>query len=255
MRGATVLKRLFGSLGEWYYRRRTHLNFRRYEEVETLIEWLDAQEGERILDIGCNDGFYDHRIATDTGAYVVGIDISEKGLQTARTRNQLEKTEYHLVNAEEIPFEDASFDRVLSCCVIEHFHNDDRVLEHVSRVLKPSGAFIFSADSLSNPEVTDAERAEHRTRYAVNTFYTPEIIEEKLKRVGLEVLETQYILTTPLSLALARLSWWVDDLPGFPGEILYSLLNPINQFFSDLSEKHSRRKDSGLTLLIRARKP
>jgi ubiquinone/menaquinone biosynthesis C-methylase UbiE len=255
MAQSTALQRLLAPLRERYYRRRTHLNFRRYEEVETLIEWLDAQGGERILDIGCNDGFYDHRIATDTGAHVVGIDISENGIETARTRNQLEGTEYHFMNAEEITFEDESFDRVLSCCVIEHFQNDDQVLEHVHRVLKPSGSFIFSADSLSNPEVTDKEREEHRVRYAVNTFYTPEIIKEKLDRVGFEILETQYILTTPLSLALARLSWWVDDLPAFPREILYSLLNPINQCVSDLSEKRSRRKDSGLTLLIRARKP
>ena len=60
-----------------------HHHFRRVEECSTLIEWLDPRPGERILDIGCGDGYYDSLIASK-GAEVVGVDIHEKRLAKAR---------------------------------------------------------------------------------------------------------------------------------------------------------------------------
>ena len=60
-----------------------HLNFRRIEECSTLIRWLDPKPGERILDIGCGDGYYDNIIAK-SGAKVTGIDVHERRLSRAR---------------------------------------------------------------------------------------------------------------------------------------------------------------------------
>ena len=57
---------------ELIYRKCSHWNLRRYEECRTLIEWLEARPGEKILDIGCGDGFWDHRIAC-SGASVVAL--------------------------------------------------------------------------------------------------------------------------------------------------------------------------------------
>src|SRR5690606_18374341 len=102
--------------------------------------------------IGCGDGYYDARIAA-RGAHVVGVDIHETRLAKARRKHRSERTDYHFMDAEELGFEPRSFDKVISFCVIEHFRNEDRVLEHVSRVLRPGGRIFLSADSLSNPEV------------------------------------------------------------------------------------------------------
>jgi 2-polyprenyl-3-methyl-5-hydroxy-6-metoxy-1,4-benzoquinol methylase len=65
------------------YDKLTHRDFRRLEERHTVIEWLDPGPGQRILDIGCGDGFHDRHIAS-RGAKVVGIDISTRRLATAR---------------------------------------------------------------------------------------------------------------------------------------------------------------------------
>jgi protein-L-isoaspartate O-methyltransferase len=51
--------------------RTSHWNIRRKEECRTLIRWLDPRPGERILDIGCGDGYYDALIAK-SGAHVLG---------------------------------------------------------------------------------------------------------------------------------------------------------------------------------------
>jgi SAM-dependent methyltransferase len=244
------------TLSRWAYRRLTHRNFRRIEECRTLIEWLDPRPGERILDIGCGDGFYDDAIAR-SGAVVTGIDVNRRRLVVAHRRNASDRTEFRFMDAERMEFDAESFDKVVSFCVIEHFHQDQRVLEHAHRVLKPGGLLFLSADSLSNPEVKPREREAHRRRYAVNTFYTVDVLRRKLDDAGFDLAATKYILTTPLTLALARISWRLDDLPEplLPVKALgYLLLLTVGRAGSFVSERVAGRRDSGLTLLARARK-
>jgi 2-polyprenyl-3-methyl-5-hydroxy-6-metoxy-1,4-benzoquinol methylase len=242
---------------EFLYRALTHRNFRRMGECATLTRWLDPRPGERILDVGCGDGFYDHRIAR-RGAAVVGIDIDDSRLATARRRNTTERTEFLHMNAEDMEFPDESFDKVVSFCVIEHFRDDDQVLKHVGRVLKPGGRLFLSADSLSNPEIREEERVAHRHRYAVNTFYTVEILRRKLRAAGMEPVRWHYILTTPVTLAMVRWTWAVDDLPAalVPLKVvIHAVLTTGGRLVSDLAEVTAGRARSGLTLLAEARKP
>jgi ubiquinone/menaquinone biosynthesis C-methylase UbiE len=232
------------------------LNLRRVEECATLIRWLEAAPGERILDVGCGDGFNAAAIAR-VGASVVGIDVNLERLAIATARKGSSLPVFHRMDAADLRFEDQSFDKVVSFCAIEHFPNDEVVLAELHRVLRPGGVIAISADSLSNPEITDSERAAHRTRYAAYTLYTPEVVRDKLGRAGFEVERTRYILTTPLALRLVRLSWRLDDLPPrlLPAKILgYVLLRVMGKPISDLAERVARRPDTGLTLLVRAHK-
>jgi ubiquinone/menaquinone biosynthesis C-methylase UbiE len=234
----------------------SHFNFRRIEECSTLIRWLAAKPGEHILDVGCGDGYYDKLIGK-SGAKVIGIDIHERRLSTAYHLYRSEDTEFIYMDAAGMSFREASFDKVVSFCVVEHFYNDEQVIWNISRVLKPGGCFVFSADSLSNPGITAQERARHQQRYAVNTFYTKENVREKLFRAGFDIEKEQYIITTPPVLALIRLSWKLDKLPRglavvrVPG---YLVLGAIWKVVSHFAERNAVHSGSGLTLLIHAKK-
>jgi len=237
-------------------RRLSRFNFRRRQECSTILRWLDARSSEAILDVGCGDGHYDSLVAR-TGARVLGIDIHTRMLPFAQKYYSDERTEFVFMNAEEMDLPPQSFDKVMSLCVVEHFGRDETVLQNLSRVLKPGGRFVFSADSLSNPGITAAEKARHRRRYAVNTFYSTENIGEKLARAGFAIEKTRYILHTPFALALVRISWKLDDLPkalaiikvlGYLG--LWALL----QMAAPFSKAGAAPAAGGLTLLIQARK-
>jgi len=234
-----------------------HWNFRRRKECRTIIRWLDGRSGERILDIGCGDGYYDALIS-NTDAHVVGVDLHAERLAIARSVYANGRTEYHSIDAERLGFEDASFDKAMSLCVMEHLNDDRRVMSHVFRLLKPGGVFVFSADSLSNPELRPTERLRHQMRYEVNNYYRVETIRPKLEEIGFEIMKTRYILTTPLTLSLVRQSWGLERLPKllkpfyFAGNIG---LNTVGDLASNVSERFFHRPDSGLTLLIKARKP
>lgn len=232
-----------------------HLNFRRLEECGTLLRWLDAGPGDRVLDIGCGDGHYDRRIAR-SGAEVVGIDVRDAALAEARRRHSPPCT-FMRMAAEELAFPDHSFDKVVSFCVMEHLADDRRVMEHAHRLLVDGGWFVFSADSLSNPGLTDEERARHRDRYAVNTFYTIELVCEKLNAEGFEVEAWKYLLNTPLALRLVRFSWALDGLRGPLGAfrvIGYGLLVAAYGMSRLRPGWLSGPAQHGLTLLVRARK-
>jgi len=234
----------------------SHLNFRRNEECSTIIRWLAPQPGEQILDIGCGDGYYDWLIAK-SGAKVVGIDIHEKRLSIAKNFYSSEFTDFFYMDAGEMNFPGACFDKAISLCVIEHLANDEQVMQNISRVLKPGGHFVFSADSLSNEGLTLEERRRHQQRYAVNNFYTVEIVREKLAHAGFDIEETQYILNSPLALALARFSWKLDDLPK--AFIVFRLLGFLAsgitlKFFRLFTVNKTPNPAGGLTLLVRARK-
>ncbi|HUT07865.1 MAG TPA: class I SAM-dependent methyltransferase [Candidatus Latescibacteria bacterium] len=234
------------------------LNFRRVEECRVILRWLDARPGERVLDVGCGDGYYDWRIAR-SGAHVTGIDLHEKRLAFARRHYGGDRVEFLSLDAERADFPAGSFDKAMSLCVMEHLGDDERVLANVSRAMKPGGCLTFSADSLSNDEIAPEERERHRRRYAVNTFYTMDIVRDKLSRAGFEIEEARYILSSPYALKLVRLSWKLDDLP--PVLVLLRVLGylalgaawKVSTAFSG-RKAEERPAAKGLTLLVRARK-
>jgi SAM-dependent methyltransferase len=204
--------------------------------------------------VGCGEGHWTALLAR-RGAAVVGVDVSEPRL--ARALRRRSSASFLRMDAEELEFADASFDKAVSFCVVEHFQRDERVLAHLARVVRPGGGLFLSADSLSNPGISDAERLTHRRRYAAFNLYTRESLGEKLDRAGFELEETRYILTTPLSLGLARFSWRLDDLqPSAPALTALGnlLLSTVGRVTSELAERVAAQPDAGLTLLARARR-
>jgi ubiquinone/menaquinone biosynthesis C-methylase UbiE len=219
---------------------------------------LDPKPGEHILDIGCGDGYYDNIIAK-SGAKVVGIDVHLRQLSRAQHLYSSEHTDFFYMDAEAMSFTEASFDKAVSFCVVEHLYHDEQVIQNISRVLKSGGCFVFSVDSLSNTEITAVERARHSQHYAVNTYYTMCSLREKLSRTGFDIKEWQYILTTSHELAMSRLSWKLDKLPKVLvgvkslGYLVLWVAWMLSSFSHRRQLDHSKR-ECGLTLLVCARK-
>jgi len=244
---SVVRIRLFGS----------HRNFRRVEECQTLLRWLNPQPGEKILDVGCGEGYLSEKIAS-RGALVKAIDSNPKAIASARKRVRNEMVEFRELDAAELDYPEAFFDKIVSFCVIEHFADDEKVLSLLARMLKPGGRLVFSADSLSNPGINDKEREQHQRRYAVNTFYTKEKIVEKLQKFGLKTERCRYVLTSRLALALTRFSWKLDDLPPvlIPVRLAgYAVLGTAGLLVLHLAERRAAESKHGLTLLVEASKP
>lgn len=112
------------------------------EEIVPLVleVFIDRQ---RVLDLGCGEGQIARALhGADHAIKVVGLDLSIEQLANAR-RYSAPELVFVQGAAERIPFTDGAFDGVVCCLAIEHCADVDRVLEEVSRVLSPGGAFLL----------------------------------------------------------------------------------------------------------------
>jgi SAM-dependent methyltransferase len=116
---------------------------RRRYELEPYIEDFAAfasARGRRVLEIGVGLGA-DHQRFAAAGAVLAGIDLTERAVAHARRRLELFGLASQLKqgDAENLAFEDASFDLVYSWGVIHHSPNTAKAVSEIHRVLKPGG--------------------------------------------------------------------------------------------------------------------
>jgi SAM-dependent methyltransferase len=100
--------------------------------------------GRRVLDFGCGTGYGTHRIAGGCSS-IVGVDISVDAISSATATFTAPNLQFELIEPVEhqtLPFEDHSFDVVLSFQVFEHLTDPGAYLREVRRVLAPGGTFI-----------------------------------------------------------------------------------------------------------------
>lgn len=86
--------------------------------TEALAEMCKISEGKIVLDVGCGFGRTPCHLAKKYGCKVIGIDISERMIEGAREKARKERVgdvvHFQVGNAESTPFEDESFDAVIS---------------------------------------------------------------------------------------------------------------------------------------------
>jgi ubiquinone/menaquinone biosynthesis C-methylase UbiE len=107
-----------------------------------LVDQARIQPDQRILEIGCGTGNLAILIKRlHPGAEVVGIDPDPKAIARAQRKARREALFVQLDRgfAEELPYPDASFDRVLSALMFHHLgpEEKEKTLYEARRVLKP----------------------------------------------------------------------------------------------------------------------
>ena len=101
-----------------------------------LIGILNPVEGERILDVGCGDGFLTEKIS-EAGATVVGVDTSKDLLDAARARGVSAQE----MDGQRLEFVE-EFDAVFSNAALHWMPDAGGVAAGVARALKSGGRFV-----------------------------------------------------------------------------------------------------------------
>lgn len=132
----------FGSQASAYLKSAVHAAGR---DLERLSARLAAFPQAKLLDMGCGAGHASF-IAAAQVREVVAYDLSEQMLgvvsDAAQTRG-LENITTQQGYAEILPFDDETFDVVISRYSAHHWHDVGKALREVKRVLKPGGVVIF----------------------------------------------------------------------------------------------------------------
>lgn len=107
---------------------------------ELVLERLDAQPGERLLDLACGTGAVAEG-ACASGASVTGVDLAPALIETAKERAAAQGLEidYRVGDVERLDFPDASFDVVSSTCGVMFAPDHAATARELARVTKSGG--------------------------------------------------------------------------------------------------------------------
>ena len=109
--------------------------------VRQVIARMDIAPGERVLDLGCGNGWATRILAqANAGVQAIGVDASKKMIARADELHSLTiRARYDLGSFEALDFKDAEFDRIFSMEALYYAGDLSKTLGEAFRVLKPGG--------------------------------------------------------------------------------------------------------------------
>jgi ubiquinone/menaquinone biosynthesis C-methylase UbiE len=107
-----------------------------------VVERAQIAPGQSVLDLGTGTGNA-ALLAARAGANVTAVDPSRRLLEVARERVQ--HGTFAVAKAEDLPFDDRTFDRVLSLFAVIFSEEPEQAAREILRVLKPDGKALITA--------------------------------------------------------------------------------------------------------------
>jgi len=142
MADPAAVERMVRNEADMAYRRR----------VQTIFEWLDPQDGDRILDAGSGRGFYLKFLRAASGADLTGLEYEHEFASMARDAlGDLPGITLVSGSVYDPPFPDEAFDKIILSEVLEHLPDDAGGLRSLARVLKPGGLIAITVPNANYP--------------------------------------------------------------------------------------------------------
>jgi len=159
--------------------------------TEELIKLCSINKDKYVLDVGCGLGRTVCYIAKRHGCRVVGADISERMVDRSRERAKKEsvedRVEFRVGDALNLPFEDATFDAVISESVILFMEDKQRAVNEYVRVTKLGG--FVGLNECNWVKAPPPGLAEYMFRIMGAKFPAPDGWKEVLEGSGLRDVE------------------------------------------------------------------
>ncbi len=138
----TQVQEYFSRTAEGYV---TSFSHRGGEDLTRLIAIGEWQPTQHALDVATGGGHTALAVAPHV-AHVTVSDLTPRMLEQARTyltSQGVTNADFQVADAEQLPFADASFDRVTCRIAPHHFPNLAQAVKEIARVLKPQGVFLL----------------------------------------------------------------------------------------------------------------
>ncbi len=113
-------------------------------ERPAMMELITSDlSGLQVLDAGCSAGWYSQQFA-DRGAKVTSVDMSREMVSLTK-KLMCNRAEVLCLDLEKpLPFEDSSYDMIISSLTLHYLKNWRETFSEFSRILKPGGSLLLS---------------------------------------------------------------------------------------------------------------
>lgn len=164
--------------------------------VTKAVRLLRVGPRHQVADIACGRGKSTYMLAQTHPELqqVVGIDLNPRSIEMARTAfGDTDRYRYEVGDAEHLPFDDGTIDRLISIEAAFHFPDRAKFLREAGRVLRPGGRMVV-VDFVWN----DAEARTHRDEELVQTvrkiwgwndLFTGEDYQQSARAAGLQQVD------------------------------------------------------------------
>ncbi len=242
----------------------SHRLWRRHSDavnVQLLQRWIGEVHADRWLKTDVIDEAFGEGVvekACDRSKLVVGIDLSPTVIDMARRHHP----QWRVVQADvrRLPFENASFDRIVSLSTLDHFDAHSQIeasLVELNRVLRKGGALFLTLDNLANPLVwlrnTLPFGLLHRiglAPYQVGKTCDPVRLRRYLRSAGFRIAESTAVMHCPRALAVGMCRF----LQSYTSERMQDRFLRLLMIFEQLGRWPSRYV-TGYFVAVRADKP
>jgi len=126
--------------------------------------------GKRVLDLGCNEGFFCIEAKKRGAAHVLGVDRNKKSIQLAAERAAGDKLEIDFLACDFLDVPDGKFDVILMLSALHYAEDPKAVLQRVFDLLAPNGLFI-----LESGVADQAGRRMRRVLRSIDERYFPSL--------------------------------------------------------------------------------
>ncbi len=179
---------------------------------------LGVGPGTKVIDVGCGAGRHTFE-AFRRGADVIGFDQNaadlndvDEVLQAMREQGEAPssaKGEAVKGDALDLPYDDATFDRVIASEILEHVPNDDQAIAQLVRVLKPGGALAVTVPRWLPERICWALSDEYHANEGGHIrIYRADELRDKVLAHGLTLTHTHH------AHALHSPYWWLKCAVG-----------------------------------------
>lgn len=151
----SAVQEQFGKTAQDYVDSPTHASG---EDIARLVELTEATKNDVALDIATGGGHAALALAPHVGR-IVASDLTPRMLEAARDHilgKGIDNATFEIADAEQMPFEDESFDIVTCRIAPHHFSDIAAFAREVARVLKPGGRFVLMDSTSPDDDDLDA---------------------------------------------------------------------------------------------------
>ena len=218
---------------------------------------LSEIDGGMILDVGCGSGQFTGILVKYLASYetITGVDVDEKTLREAGKNFPGKEFIFHTASAQDLPFDEGSFDTAVISRALHHMENPVRTLEEMHRVLRPGGYLLIN--EMTREVSTDAQESHllyHHLRSEIDnalgishnhTFKKDDLIRlgSGLRLNDMQIHEfipeTEHVGMEENILEFSgKLDAWMEELEGQPRR---------NEFVRRIEQVRKRIKSHGIS--------
>lgn len=203
-----------------------------------FLAFAGSASRERVLDVGCGTGSLTFVLAERPDLEAIcGIDFAAPYIDHATRRNCDPRVSFRVGDACALPFEDASFDRVLSLLMLHFVAQPERAVAEMRRIARPGatvaaavwdarGGFVTSRLFFDTAAAVDPASAEQRARAYTRPMTRPGELASAWRQAGFAEIEA-----TELAIRMEFASF--DDYWGpYAGKD-----GPVAEYIATLDER------------------